>query len=87
MKTELEVDFDLILPKLFLGTHRAAKSHAFHKRLNIAAVLNVKQEDISGELPRGCRYMHVPILDEEGVSLEPYLAGGVRFIDQYVQDG
>jgi hypothetical protein len=42
LKTELEVDFDLILPKLFLGTHRAAKSHAFHKRLKIAAVLNVK---------------------------------------------
>ena len=42
LKTELEVDFDLILPKLFLGSHRAAKSPAFHKRLNIAAVLNVK---------------------------------------------
>lgn len=31
--------------------------------------------------------MHVPILDEEGVSLEPYLASGVSFIDQHVQAG
>ena len=31
--------------------------------------------------------MHVPILDEECVSLEPYLASGVNFIDQHVQAG
>ena len=81
---QIDLDMDMIIPNLYLGSLEAAENHEQLKRMNITRILTLLETPLDDQVHRHFKYLFKQVVDAHWSDLLSILDECIEFIHEGV---